>query len=87
MQNANLTPAGVTVSLYSSTNVLLGTSTVTLPSGNRLTREISEMVQGAAPVFGSYVVVSSSLPIQMFGFSGDNVSGMLTPFTAVLTRP
>jgi hypothetical protein len=87
MQNPGLGATDVTVSLYSSDNILLGSSTVTLPSGNRMINEISELTQGAAPVFGSYVVVQSTQPIQTFGFSADTVSGAITPFTAVLSRP
>ena len=87
MQNPGLTDAQVTVSLFSSSNVLLGSSTMTLPSGYRMTREISELASGAAPSFGSYVTVTSATPIQMFGFIGDNSAGTVTPFTAVVTRP
>jgi hypothetical protein len=87
MQNPGLTPAQVTVSLYSSTNVLLGSSAVTLPNGTRMVREISELTQGAAPAFGSYLMVTSSQPVQVFGFSGDNSTGTVTPFVPVLTRP
>jgi hypothetical protein len=82
-QNPGLSPAQVTVSLYSSTNVLLGTTTTTLPSGNRLMREVSELTQGVAPTFGSYVVITSTQPIQVFGFTGDNSAGTVSPFTAV----
>jgi hypothetical protein len=87
MQNSGLTDVPVNVSLYSSSNVLLGSSTLTLPSGNRLMREISELASGAAPTSGSYVVVTADSPIQVFGFVGDNSAGTVTPFTAVLTHP
>jgi hypothetical protein len=87
MQNPGLTAAQVTVSLFSSANILLGSTTVALPNGNRMVREISELTQGAAPTFGSYLVVSSSQSIQVFGFSGDNSAGTVNPFTAVVTRP
>jgi hypothetical protein len=87
MQNPTLVDAQVSVSLYSSTNVLLGTSSMTLPSGTRMMREISELTQGSTPTFGSYGVVTSSQPIQVFGFTGDNATGTVTPFTAVLAQP
>jgi hypothetical protein len=87
MENPGLADAQVTVGLYSSTNVLLGSSTTQIPSGYRLMREISELAQGAAPGFGSYAVVTASQPIQVFGFTGDNSTGAVVPFTAVLTRP
>lgn len=86
MQNCGTTDAQATVALYSSANVLMGTSTVTIPSGYRMMREISELT-GSAPGFGSYLMVTASQPIQVFGFIGDNAAGTLTPFAAVLTRP
>lgn len=87
VQNPSLAPADVTVSLYTPDNLLLGTSTVTLPSGYRLMGETSEWAQGANPVFGSYAVVTSTQPIQTFGFVGDSTAGWVTPFTAALARP
>lgn len=87
IQNPGLTDTQVNVSLYSASNVLLGSSTMTIPSGYRLTREISELSSGAAPTFGSYVVITAGTPIQVFGFVGDNSAGTVTPFTAVLTHP
>ena len=86
LQNPGLGPAEVTVSLYSSTNDLLGRSTVTLPGGHRMMRETSELNGGAAPVFGGYAVVTSTQPVQVFGFVGDEGAGMVRPFTPVAGR-
>jgi hypothetical protein len=83
VQNPGLTPADVTVALYSPANVLLGTSTVTLPSGYRLMQETSEWAQGVAPVFGSYAVVTATQPIQVFGFTGDSRSDAIFPLAPV----
>ncbi len=87
LQNPNLAPAVVTVSLYSSGNALLGSSTITLPAGYRVMQDIAQLTGGAAPVFGSYAVVSSSEPLQMLGFAGDNSTGTITPFAAALAQP
>lgn len=87
LQNPTLSSADVTVSLYSPTNDLLGSSTVTLPSGYRLMQDISELTQGATPVFGSYAVVTSTQSIQMLGFAADNAAGTVTPFAAALVNP
>jgi hypothetical protein len=87
IQNPGLSDTQVTVALYSSTNILLGTSTMVLPYGARIMREISELTQGAAPTFGSYVVVTSSQPVQVFGFVGDNTAGTVSPFAAIVSRP
>lgn len=87
IQNPGLSDAQVTVSLYSSNNRLLGSSVTTVGSGYRLMREVSELTQGAAPVFGSYLVVTASQPVETFGFIGDDSAGTITPFPAVVTRP
>jgi hypothetical protein len=87
LQNPTLSAADVTVSMYSPTNFLLGSSTVTLPSGYRLMQEISELTQGATPGFGSYVVVSSTQSIEMLGFVGDNAASTIMPFAAALANP
>lgn len=87
VQNPGLSPADVTVSLYSPANVLMGTSTVMLTSGYRLMQETSEWAQGATAVPGSYVVVTSTRPIQVFGFAGDVTTGSINPFAAVLALP
>jgi hypothetical protein len=87
LQNPSVAPANVTVGLYSSTNTLLGTSSFTLPSGYRLMGETSELAQGATPGLGSYVVVTATQPVQVFGFLGDNTSGAVIPFTAALAQP
>jgi hypothetical protein len=87
LQNPSPSSANVTVALYSSANTLLGSSSFTLPSGYRLLGETSEMAQGVAPGVGSYLVVASTQPVQVFGFLGDNASGTVIPFTAALSRP
>jgi hypothetical protein len=87
IQNPGLSEVQVNVSLYSSSNVLLGASTTTIRSGSRLIRQISELASGAAPSFGSYAVVTARTPVQVFGFIGDNAARTVTPFTAVLTKP
>jgi hypothetical protein len=86
LQNPGVAPANVTVALYSAANALLGTSSVTVPSGYRLMEETSELT-GSVPGTGSYAVVSSTQPIQVFGFVGDNAAGTVTPFTPVLSQP
>ena len=50
-------------------------------------REISELTGGAGATFGSYVEVSSSQPVQVLGFVGDDAAGSVTPFTPVVARP
>ena len=87
LQNPSIAAANVSVALYSSANTLLGSSSLNVPSGYRLMLETSELAQGAVPGTGSYLVVSSTQPIQVFGFVGDNAAGTVTPFTPVLAQP
>jgi hypothetical protein len=86
VQNPNLTAANITFALFSSTGAPLGSSTVAVPFGNRLMREISELT-GVTPPEGSYVTVSSDLPVQMFAFLGDNVSQSVVPYVALSSQP
>jgi hypothetical protein len=87
LQNPGQAPANITVALYSPLGVPLGSSSISLAYGYRMMREISELTGGAKPVFGSYVVVSSPQPVQVFGFAGDDTTGSVSPFTPVVARP
>jgi hypothetical protein len=87
VQNSNTQATNVTVSLYSAQNVLVSSSTLTLPSGFRLMEETSEMTNGVAPPLGSYIVVSSSEPVQSFGFIADASQSTLFPFAATSALP
>jgi hypothetical protein len=82
LQNPGTAPANVTVALYSADNALLGSGALTLPAGYRLMGTTQEFAQGAAPVAGSYLVVASTQPVQVFGFLADTSAGTVTPFTA-----
>jgi hypothetical protein len=87
IQNPNLSPTSVTISLYSASHNLLGSSTFVIPSGCRMMNEVSELAQGAAAAPGSYAVVSSTAPVQAFGFNADDASGMVLPFAASSWQP
>jgi hypothetical protein len=87
LQNPTVATANVTVALYSSANTLLGSSSLAVPSGYRLMLETSALAQGAVAGPGSYLVVASTQPVQVFGFVGDNAAGQVTPFTPVAAQP
>lgn len=87
VQNPGVLPANVTVSLYSAQNALLGGSTLSLPSGYRFIAETSELSLGVAPPAGSYVVVSSTQPVQSFGFIANASQSTLNPFAALASQP
>jgi hypothetical protein len=86
MQNQNLTPANVTVTLFSPQGWRMGSSTIAIPSGYRLMRDVLELT-GASPLPGSYVVVAAGEPIQMFGFLGDYNLQTITPFAPTSAKP
>jgi hypothetical protein len=86
VQNPSLVPAAVTIALYSIQNGLLGSSTINLPSGYRFIAETSELAH-AAPQLGSYVVVTSTQPVQSLGFIADETQSTLQPFAAVAAQP
>jgi hypothetical protein len=86
VQNPNLTPAAVTISLYSAQNVPLGSSTISLPSGYRFIAETSELTNAAIQT-GNYFVVTSTLPVQSFGFIADQSQSTLLPFGALVAQP
>ena len=86
VQNPNLATANVAFTLFTSANAPLGTSTIVIPPGNRIMHEMSELT-GVTPPQGSYVVVSSDLPAQMFGFLGNNVTGTVVPYVALSSEP
>jgi hypothetical protein len=86
VENPNQNAATVTFSLFSSGDSLLGSSTVVIPSGNRMMRDMSELT-GVAPPQGSYVVVSSNAAVQMFGFLADNATQKVVPYVALSSQP
>ena len=87
VQNQNLTPAAITFTLYSPSNESLGTSTLVLQSGTYLMYETSEVVQGITPPKGSYLTVSASQPVQVFGFQGDDAAGTVLPTSLLSSQP
>jgi hypothetical protein len=87
VQNPGGAPVTVSVTLYSTANTVLGSSSFTLPGGYRLMGETSELTQDAVPDAGSYLVVTSTQPLQVFGLVGDLWTGTVTPFTAMFAQP
>jgi hypothetical protein len=79
LQNPNLEGADMTIALYAADGAILGAASRSLPSGQRLLLEVSELVPGAPVLAGSSVRVSSSLPVQMFGVLVDESLQSLTP--------
>jgi hypothetical protein len=86
VQNPNPGAATVTVTLFSSSDNPLGSSTVVIPSGNRMMNDVAELT-GVTPPQGSYVVVSADAPVEMFAFLADNVTQTIVPYVAISAQP
>jgi hypothetical protein len=86
LQNPNATAATATFTLYSSSDTALGMSTIVIPGGSRLMRDTSELT-GVTPPQGSYVVVVSDTPVQMFGFLADSLTQTVVPYVALSVQP
>ena len=86
VQNPNLALAVVEVSQYSAQNVKVGSSTINVPAGYRFIAETSELTN-ASPQAGSYLVVTSTQPVQSFGFIADESQSTLLPFGALVAQP
>jgi hypothetical protein len=86
VQNPNQNDATLTFSLFSSLDAPLGSSTVVIPSGNRMMRDMTELT-GVTPPPGSYVVVSSDAAVQMFAFLANSVTQTVVPYVALSSQP
>lgn len=86
VENANSGAATMTFALFSSSDTPLGSSTVVVPSGNRMMNSMAELT-GVTPPQGSYIVVSSDTPVQMFAFLADNVTQAVVPYAALSVQP
>jgi hypothetical protein len=82
-QNPSAADAVVTLESHAAGGGLTGSTTVTLPSGSRLTREVSELLGAVLPT-GSYLHVSSTQPVQMLGLLGNDRTGAVIPVAMVV---
>jgi IPT/TIG domain-containing protein len=82
LQNPHFLPAVVTVALHNADGTLNHQATRVLLPRNRLTLEVSELLDGVAPPPGSSVVVTSSLPIDAFRLLVDEGTGSIETFLA-----
>ena len=73
----------VTVESHAADGALTGSTTVTLPSGGRLTREVSELLGSVLPT-GSYLRVVSAQPVQALGLLGNDKTGAVMPVAMVV---
>ena len=80
IQNGN--PGPVTLTLTASTAMgRLGQTTITLQSGQKITREVGEYFGLTLPV-GAVVRMQASAPVELVPFLADTATGAFTPFAA-----
>jgi len=83
LQNPGAADAVVTVESHAADGAVTGSTTVTLSSGSRLTREVAELLGSALPT-GSYLRVVSAQPVQALGLLGNDQTGVVIPVAMVV---
>jgi hypothetical protein len=76
----NPSPGGalITIELFSAGQQLISSSSLTLPSQTRISREVSEYLSDCKPRLGDYLRVRSNVPVQVIGLVG-NSEGTVVP--------
>ncbi len=85
LQNPNPAAAAVTLEAHAADGSLTGSVLVTLPSGGRIQRELSEWF-GALPASGAYLHIVSAVPVQMLGMLGNDRTGAVSPVVVNILR-
>ncbi len=87
LQNPGAADAVVTLESHDGSGAVTGSTNIALPSGGRLTREVSELLGSVLPS-GSYLRVRSGMPVQAMGLLGNDRTGVVLPlFMNVISGP
>jgi len=86
VQNPNPGPALVTIDLRFGGGEIAST-TLSLPSRSKISREVSELFGGAAAPPGGFLAVHSDLPVQVLGLAGNDSTGAVLPVIPSLALP
>src|SRR5215813_196001 len=78
LQNPGATSATITLQTLSATGAVLGSTTISLSPGTKITRDLLEFFAGASAEAVS-VTIQSTAPVQMLGLLGDDASGDVLP--------
>jgi len=84
-QNANEQSANVTIKLFSATNTLLGSTSVSLPPAMRFSRSVWELFPNIAPANNLIVKMVSNLPVGMLGLLADTNTKTVAPLAPTST--
>ena len=83
LQNPGQAAASITIELRSASGSLISATSLSLLSGNRIQRELSEWFRGKVS-FGSYLRIVSNQPVQMLGLLGNDASGTVIPVPVLI---
>ena len=87
LQNPALQLANITVQGRDSVGNVITATAIALPSGARLSREVSELLGATLPV-GGYLHIGSDRPVQAVGILGNDATGSTTPLAiSILAGP
>ena len=87
LQNPNPASSNITIESRSAAGAVTGSMNLTLPSGYRISREVSELFGATLPA-GGYLHILSTQPIQMLGLLGNDRTGVVLPVSVtVLNAP
>ncbi|MFL5302447.1 MAG: IPT/TIG domain-containing protein [Anaeromyxobacteraceae bacterium] len=88
LQNPGDGSARVGVELHSTSGAgLIASTALTLPPRTRISREVSELFGGTAAPADGFLVVHSSVPVQMLGLIGDDAAGSVVPLLPAPASP
>jgi hypothetical protein len=87
LQNPGQISAEVTIEMLSPSDVVTGSTRLTLAPRNRIEREVSELF-GATLLNGGYLHVVAAQPVQILGLVGNDTTGVVTPvIPSILSAP
>jgi hypothetical protein len=78
-QNPSPRRALITIELFSAGRQPISSSSLTLPSQTRISREVSEYLSDFKPRLGDYLRVRSNVPVQVIGLVGNETDGTVVP--------
>src|SRR5262249_5629375 len=78
-QNPSPRRALITIELFSASRQLISSSSLTLPSRTRISREVSEYLSDFRPRLGDYLRVRSNVPVQVIGLVANEIEGTVVP--------
>jgi len=86
LQNPGPADSIVSVELWDAGEAV-ASATLTLPSGTKVSREVSELFPGVIPGAESVLAVTATIPVQMLGLRGNEVESSVTAVLPALASP